>query len=249
MTTATLTVKSLPVGIRSALSAVGYTKPDISLRARNDVHIAGAGGAGIRAFAVLVHDVKDDRVSTFWGSWGGPNMFASSRTNPIDDMRAQPRKIEVGGAVVTGDKGDRCYAVVSVRPETFLTIAAAGNPKVAEILEVMRDAAAEERTDAVAKLLAEALEASKPADELDELQHRVLNVFWSYKGGARQKYLDEIAEGGPAYYQNPKPAAGEPAVKAALEHLIAQGYLKRSSNGATALTTKGKNARSAKRGW
>lgn len=238
MTTATLSVKSLPAGLQQALRTVSYKRADITVCAVEATHIADPGGAGIRGFACIMPSVESPTMESHVGSWGGPNMFGVH--SPVDDMRAPPRQVPEGGAIITGTTGGGrpVSARVHVRPAVFATLVPLADEGMRE---VMADAVAEGRTDVVEALIAQ----GSPGAALTELQRAVLEVFWGIKGGHRARYLADLAtDGRTERGARLTPPPGAAAVDAAVEFLVTDGYLKRSANGATALTTKGKNARS-----
>jgi hypothetical protein len=69
--------------------------------------------------------------------------------------------------------------------------------------------------------------ASPPADMVSDQDQQALYCFYAIKGGAYRK--DELRR--------------REVSEATIGSLIARGYLKRSANGATQITTMGKNAR------
>lgn len=235
-TTATVTVKSLPIGIRNVLDNVGYKRPDVALCAKDAVYIRGLGGNGFRCHASIVANVDTIGGEQLWGSWGGPNMFASSAANPVDSER-EPRAVPELGAVVTGSAGGSrpVSATVYVRPLVFLRLVEPSN----DAMVVARDAIEAGRA-VPPELLAEAM--TTPSTALSPLLAAVLEVFCGIKGGHRPQYLAELADGRKNGTRI-SPPPGAAAVADAVETLVSYGYLKRASNGATSVTTKGKNAR------
>ena len=103
-------VRDLPPVVQRALESVQYHKADISVRAASEVNISGAGGAGRKAFTILVN-FQNNTYQTHWGSWGGANMF--NPKNPVDLDRGL-YQLPPHGAVISGEIGGTTYADIRV---------------------------------------------------------------------------------------------------------------------------------------
>lgn len=178
-------VKELPESLQSALSAVGYGRKDIELRAKETESLFCAGGDGYRGFAVLVNIATGER-EVHRGSWGGSNAFNPNNSVDLNDKEYE---LPLNGAVIKGSEGGSrpVFATITLHP---------GN---------------------MAKFL--------PAKaELSEAEQHVLWCFKALKSGPyRQSALGT--------------KSGE-----AIEALVGRKFLKRSTNGATQITTEGRNA-------
>lgn len=109
-------VKELPSVVVKALREVKYGRSDIGVTAATSASLASSGGAGERAFVILVNlDSEDYKVH--WGSWGGPNMF--NPNNPVD-LDTSTHSIPPNGAVITGSiGGGPTYASLLVHPSNM----------------------------------------------------------------------------------------------------------------------------------
>lgn len=177
----------LPFCLRAVLTAVGYGKADISVKAATTVTLSDCGTEGRRAFVAIVNLETGDNQIT-WGSWGGSNMFNPG--NAVDND-SSVHNLPPNGAVVQGSIGGSSpvYATIAVHPT------------------------------ALAPML-----PARP--ELTEKEAGILRAFKSLKSGPYRKDALHALD-----------CASED-----LNALIGKGLLKQSSNGATAITTKGKNA-------
>lgn len=72
----------LPQIIKDALKLFGYTRLDVTLEAREAIHVGGGAGKGSRNVIVVVDLGENKIVRTLRGSWGGQNMFVET----IDDV-------------------------------------------------------------------------------------------------------------------------------------------------------------------
>lgn len=61
-------VKDLPSSIQDALASVGYGRKDVAVESAEQVSICDPGGAGRKAFAILL-DLATGESKTHWGSW------------------------------------------------------------------------------------------------------------------------------------------------------------------------------------
>jgi len=210
-------IAQLPERIRAELQNVGYHKADITVQSRDHVQIASAGAAGEQAFAVILHE--NGKRESYYGSWGGPNI--ASGTNRVDNLTAPPVVPPAKGAIIVGRMGRKSvYAVVIMAPTEFCAFAAPADA------DIVHDAMAVGRTDAVNALL------GRPDDALSDTDRRVLYCYGALKSGEyRRNALAEISR------QFSCDAA------AIADSLVQRGYLKRAANGATQITTQGKNAR------
>jgi hypothetical protein len=109
-----IAVKELSPALREALGLVGYGRADIEMEAATAVDIGNGGGAGLRAFAIVVNLDTGARVVSR-GSWGGPNPFT---TNPVD--AGFTVDVPANGAVVRGSYGyGPTYARIYAHPDAF----------------------------------------------------------------------------------------------------------------------------------
>jgi hypothetical protein len=215
-----MTVDSLPNRLKSELHELGYRRADVCMMSADTVHISSARSAGEQAFAVVLHG--NGRKESYFGSWGGP-CIASRTDNPVDNLRAPPTAIPDGGAIITGAmKRTAITATVYVLPSMFATM---HSPEDAEIA---RDEQAEGRTDIVDELR----QPNVPVERLSEEERRVMYCYGALKSGEyRKNALAEIAR---------KHRCDTSAI---VDSLVSRGYLKRATNGATQITTLGKNSR------
>lgn len=121
----TLHVKTreLPAPVQAALREVGYKRPDIGVEARDSIVMSDSGGAGYRAFAIVIN-LETGKYKIEYGSWGGANMFTR---NAVDsDDKSYP--IPPNGAVVTGEEGggQPVSASVYVSPQTLVPMLPSG---------------------------------------------------------------------------------------------------------------------------
>lgn len=111
-----ISTKDLPRSLQSALSALGYHKADISVKAAEKFSVIDYGGAGRRAFACMVN-LATGESQTMHGSWGGANAFAP--TNHVD-LDSTKRPLPDGFALIQGSEGNGpVYASVSVNPRNL----------------------------------------------------------------------------------------------------------------------------------
>lgn len=210
-------IQQLPEKIQVELRNVGYHKADIEVQARDAVQIASAGHAGEQAFAMILHE--NGRREAYYGSWGGPNI--ASGANRVDDLRQPLTPIPPKGAIIVGSmRRNGVYAVVMMLPMDWAAWTA---PLDAEIVH---DAMAEGRTDVVDTLI------GRPGDDLSDTDRRVLYCYGALKSGEYRK--NALADVSRAYKCDSA---------AIVDSLVARGYLKRAANGATQITTKGKDSR------
>jgi hypothetical protein len=112
--------KSLPPTLASALSACGYHRPTISVRAATSTCYRDCGGDGFRAFVVTV-DTTTGETMQMTGSFGGPNAFAPYN---VVDSDGTDHPIDEGRAVIHGTEGGSrpVYASIDMHPAMYLTI-------------------------------------------------------------------------------------------------------------------------------
>ena len=104
-------VKDLPDCIQTALRAVSYGRPDISIEASERVSPMDPGSDGRRGFCMIV-ELATGRTEHHQGSWGGANMF-----NPQNrvDLDRNTYQIHEGVAVISGSTGYKgTYATVAL---------------------------------------------------------------------------------------------------------------------------------------
>lgn len=111
-------VKDLPDVLQSALKDRGYGGKDIAVETRETVDISDCGGAGRRAFAVLIN-LSTGETHVEMGSWGGPNMF--NRQNVVDNDNRQ-HMLPLNGAVILGSEGEKVRARVILHPKNVLPL-------------------------------------------------------------------------------------------------------------------------------
>lgn len=221
--------RTLPAGLCHALASSHYRGSDVPVMwgHTDSVAITDIANDGCRAVVVIVGDVdRSDTCNTYFGSWGGANAFAPS---PLASLGAL--KIPERGAIVRGTAGNRCDATIYVTSETWLRMQAPSDTRDIA-LSVINDARMDGRpdfTEVADRIAVNALAVIRTAAPvLTKHEQAVLDVYAGIKSSYRKEYLDRI------------PNAG-----GIVESLIATGMLKRASNGATQITTKGKNSRSA----
>lgn len=111
----TVLVRDLPASIQKVLREVRYGSRDITVEGRTSYQMAGASGAGEKAFTAAVN-LETGQYKIEWGSWGGPNMF--NPKNPVD-LDTKPRPIRKNMAVVQGHIGNRTWAYIEVHPDNI----------------------------------------------------------------------------------------------------------------------------------
>lgn len=217
----------LPRLVSLALTRAGFRRRDIAIRTSATAHLSSCGGTGIRGFAFVVN-TKTGAIAEHWGSWGGPNPFASAGV--VDDMNAAPYALQPYEVIVTGHSGHRPYATITVHPDNAFAW--------------VRDAAARaragacEHTDCAAivgddgVMMMSLCPDAKIGAPLTKAQRGALEAIGMYKGGAYRH--EEIRRAG--------------ATAADLDVLVARGLVKRNRAGAIAIMTAGRNAREAMRG-
>jgi hypothetical protein len=227
MTTRYIAVRSLPIGIREALGSAHYTKPDVSLTDRDSVVPRGHAGTGLRGFCALVPDVASaEGINLRIGCYGGSNIHVG-HAGPWDpDHAREPQPIPTSGAIITGTHGK--YAAVYVTSTTMLAMLAPESPESA----VVTDAMLEGRTAEARQIAGDGLASVANAAGLTIGQRWTLWAFKGLKPHARSGYLEKLQHA-------TANVAGTPEC---VSELVELGYLKRSSNGATQITTAGKNA-------
>ena len=174
-----IATKELPSVLRSVLSSISYGSRDISVITKEKVSLIDMGGAGRRAFSIIVC-LATGETKEYFGSWGGANMFNPNNQVDLDDKEYV---IPEGFAVIQGSESDQVFAKIILNPRNIVPWLPA---------------------------------ASDTSDD----EQAMLAQFRGLK---------------PAYRQT----RGKEAM---IDSLVARGYLKRSKNGATQITTLGKNA-------
>lgn len=227
-------VSTLPVGLRRALSSVGYHRSDVTLWAKEAELVFSAGARGRRGYAVVVPDINQVTHEVHWGSWGGPNMYSGPTEALVDSCR-EPQEVPAKGAIVIGysGKGRPTSAEISVRPETFASMLQY------DLGVVANDAAIEGRANVVNAIVAECL----PSANLLPVQLAILEVYATIRSSYRNQFLQGIALEGRSPNGATFAPIGRPAVEDEINALVTAGYLKRNKTGATSITMLGKNAR------
>ena len=184
-----------------------------------------SGSGANTAIALRIENLNvpilaDSNCYRVHGQFGGRNGYNRPRvkTSPSQwdpDFDQDSKPVPPNGAIVCSS-GER-FVYVTVTPATFATMVA---PTSADAM-VAGDAALEGRTD-VAEGLAQAALASTLAALSDD-ECSVLYAHGCLKSFARKRLVDGRAS--------------------ALESLVSRGMIKRSSNGATQITTLGKAQR------
>lgn len=216
--------KNLPVALQHLVDLARGRRGDISIVARESVSVSVGGGiGGERAYvAVTDHALQVCKVARHaFGSFGGPNMFAKS---PLETWIAEcdgEIAVPEQGAVATG--AESCHITIAVRPATLAHLT--GGDRAAA--DVARDAELQGTPD---KTLVSIAVPGKPDVSIGD--RWVLWVFDHIKSAYRRKYLDEIRE----------KSDGAIGVESHLASLVSRGLLKRAANGATSITTLGRNA-------
>ena len=211
-------VKSLPVGLRAALSQAQITTGSVALKASDDVSVSSFANDGQRAFATVVSDISRNCIMPMLvGSYGGRNGFT---TTPLDRMSdAGLQSIPENGAIVTGTIGK--YATIALRPATYVSIVAPGS----DFVEIVANAGSDALE--IARSVADLAKGG-----LSDGEAWTLYAFSGFKSHYRKEYLGRLRD-------KTANAAGTDAI---VDSLVARGYLKRASNGATQITTSGRNA-------
>ena len=214
----TVRVKTLPAGIQSALASCGYTRRDVDIRGKDSASLVSGSGANTAIAILVTNNALPGKI--FHGQFGGCNGFNKPRAktsldqwDPDFDQDSKP--VPPNGAIVCSSGGRFVY--VTVTPATFASLVA---PSSAETM-VCADASAEGRSE-VNALAAAALASTLVALTDDECS--VLYAHGCLKSGEYRKRLTKGRE-------------------TAMNALVGRGLLKRSSNGATQITTSGKAMR------
>jgi hypothetical protein len=113
-----VSIKELPSSLQSVLSQLGYHKKDISIEAKESVSVYDAGGAGRRGFYALVALDGSLAPEIHHGSWGGANMFVTTRVDSDDSMH----KMLPGIAVITGSSGEKTFAYIALHPDNIVAL-------------------------------------------------------------------------------------------------------------------------------
>lgn len=156
-------VRELPDSVQSLLTRIGYGRPDISVSTAPTFSMFCSGGDGYRE-SVHVLNLANGEAMSFTGSWGGANMFAPSRSNPVDSDDT-PRPILPNMVVVNARQGGGrpVYASLTVAPDTLVPLLPAPTTDL---------------TDDEAKLL-KVLVGVKPGE------YRKQAIFGAYEGVRR----------------------------------------------------------------
>lgn len=216
-----LPIKTLPAGIRAALTHFQITRGTVRIEGRDVTRVSSyAHGHKIAAVAVC-DDVHYGPRHVFRGCFGGNNGYNKPTGLDWDpDFSEVSHDVPAAGAILSGHIDG--YVVVAVTPATFAKLV---NPTSADTL-IAGDAATDGRNEDATTLAARALEASLPSLTTDEQA-----VIYAYCGLKSGNYRNEIT------------------VKcgAARDALVARGFLKVARNGATQATDAAKAYYASKR--
>jgi hypothetical protein len=114
-----VSVSNLPHTVQTVLKELNYTGRDIRVDATTVLSISSAGGAGKRAFAVVLN-LGTGMYESYFGSYGGPSPYSTDKKNPIDfDQGDVP--IPSNGVIIKGfsDGSKATYAVLYVNPDNM----------------------------------------------------------------------------------------------------------------------------------